>query len=290
MAWADLTDVRCYYEIRGEGDPLLLIPGLGGSCRSWDPVVPELSRHYTLVLFDNRAMGQSIARRPARDLAHLASDALELLDFLQLERTHVIGISLGGIIAQRLAMDHPSRVDRLALVSCTDRFSPYLRQIAGLLGHALRHFPPEMFLRTVELLGTAPEFLDAHAAEIDRRVMLRCAEGFSRRALADQLRCLACSDGEAEERSITNPTLVLAGEHDALIPNCYARRMAGRIRGSEFEIIRGAGHNPFAECPERIVPRLVRFFTSARGMPVAGSTIEESEMLSAGGVGCPEEK
>lgn len=289
MAWADFTDVRCYYEIRGEGEPLLLIPGLGGSCRTWDPVLPELSRQFTLILFDNRGMGRSVAKRPARDLAHLSADIIELLDFLQLDRAHVIGISLGGIIAQRLAIDHPSRIDRLALVSCTDRFSPYLRQIATLLGHALRHFPPETFLRTVELLGTAPEYLDAHADEIERRVTLKCGEGFSRRALADQLRCLACSDREAEQEGpITNPTLVLAGEHDALIPNCYARRMASRIRGSEFEIIRGAGHNPFAECPERVVPRIVRFFTSDRGMPVADSSMDGSEwMLSAGGVGSP---
>jgi pimeloyl-ACP methyl ester carboxylesterase len=285
MAWADLTDVRCYYEIRGEGEPLLLIPGLGGNCRSWDPALPQLAGHFTLILFDNRGMGRSVAKRPARDLAHLSSDIIELLDFLQLDRAHVMGISLGGIIGVRLAIDHPSRIDRLALVSCTDQFSPYLRQIATLLGHALRHFPPETFLRTVELLGTAPEYLDAHMADIERRVTLRCAEGFSRRALADQLRCLACSDRNIEEGPITNPTLVLAGEHDALIPNCYARRMASRIRGSEFEIIQGAGHNPFAECPERIVPRLVRFFTSGRGMPVADSAMEGSDLLSAGGVG-----
>lgn len=285
MAWADLTDVRCYYEIRGEGDPLLLIPGLGGSCRSWDPALPELARHFTLILFDNRGMGRSVAKRPARDMAHLSADIIELLDFLQLDRAHVMGISLGGIIAVRLAVDHPSRIDRLALVSCTDRFSPYLRQVATLLGHALRHFPPETFLRTIELLGTAPEYLDAHTPDMERRVALRCAEGFSRRALADQLRCLACSERTDEEGPITNPTLVLAGEHDALIPNCYARRMAGRIHGSEFEVIRGAGHNPFAECPERIVPRIVRFFTSGHGTAVADPAIEHSQTLSAGGVG-----
>lgn len=286
MAWAELSDVRCYYEIRGEGEPLLLIPGLGGNCRSWDPALPELARHFTLILFDNRGMGRSVAKRPARDLAHLSADIIELLDFLQLDRAHVMGISLGGMIAVRLAIDHPSRIDRLALVSCTDRFSPYLRQIATLLGHALRHFPPETFLRTVELLGTAPEYLDAHAAEIDRRVALRCAEGFSRRALAGQLRCLASSDrGTIEEGPIQNPTLVLAGEHDALIPNCYARRMAERIGGSEFEVIGGAGHNPFAECPERVVPRVVRFFNAGRGMRVAGSSMDGSDLLRAGGVG-----
>src|SRR5215217_6309557 len=125
MAWAELTDCRCYYELVGEGEPLLLIPGLGGTCRLWDPVLPELARHFTLILLDNRNVGRSVSKgkRPATTLAHNASDLVELLDALQLDRTHVMGVSLGGVIAQRMAVDHASRVDRLVLVSCTDRFS-----------------------------------------------------------------------------------------------------------------------------------------------------------------------
>src|SRR5947207_13087468 len=118
--WAELSDVRLYYEVIGEGAPLLLIPGLGNTCRVWDPVSPELARHFSLILVDNRGLGRSVARRKPRDLSAYSTDYCELLNALQLDRAHVLGLSFGGVIAQRVAMDHPSRVDRLVLVSCTD--------------------------------------------------------------------------------------------------------------------------------------------------------------------------
>src|SRR4051795_6753537 len=151
MAWAELSDVRCYYELLGEGPPLVLIPGLGGHCRVWDSMAPQLAKHFTLVLIDNRGLGRSRARRKPRTLADYSTDIAELLDELQLDRAHVLGLSLGGIIAQRFAIDHPSRVDRLVLVSCADRFSPYLRQMAMMLKHALMRFKWLEFARAMEL-------------------------------------------------------------------------------------------------------------------------------------------
>jgi pimeloyl-ACP methyl ester carboxylesterase len=283
MAFADLTDVRCYYEIRGEGDPLLLIPGLGCTSASWDPILPELARHFSVILFDNRGMGRSVARRQVRNLKHAAADIVELLDELQLDSAHVLGLSLGGIIAQRLTMDHPSRVDRLVLISCTDTFSPYLRQVALLLAHSLRKFPSETFVRTVELLTTAPLFFDTHTEQVEEQVRRKSQCGFSRKALAHQLRALACSDRDKHDPIITTPTLVLAGEHDALIPNCYARQMADRIPGSEFHLIEGAGHNPFDECPERAIPRVLEFLSRGRGTDFAYQSSDEHELIEAGG-------
>ncbi len=153
MAVAELTDVRCHYEILGHAEPLLLIHGLGVTCRSWDAVATELAGDFSLIMPDNRGVGRSTPKRPPHTLADLTSDLIELLDYLQIERAHVMGISLGGIIAQKLAVDHPSRIDRLVLVSCTHEFTPYLRRIIGLLGQVLRKFPAEMFARTFELLG-----------------------------------------------------------------------------------------------------------------------------------------
>lgn len=264
MPWADLSDVRCYYETPGQGEPLLLVPGLGGTCRVWDPVLPELARHFTLILVDNRGVGRSEPKRHARSLADLASDLVELLDALQLDRAHVMGVSLGGIIAQRLAVDHPSRVDRLVLVSCTDRFSPYLTHMAGLLAQTLRHLPRDAYHRTMELLGTAPEYLDEHLPEIEQRVREKCRSGASPRAVGRQLRCLACSEIDSRHYRIAAPTLVLAGEFDAIIPRCYAKRMADKIPGSTLVTVPGASHNPLADHPERALPHVVSFLKRER--------------------------
>src|SRR5688572_31764869 len=104
MAWADLTDVRCYYELMGQGEPLLLIPGLGVTSSVWDPVACELAEHFSLILMDNRGMGRSVPKREPATLNDYCSDIIELLDHLQVERAHVMGLSLGGVIAHRLAI------------------------------------------------------------------------------------------------------------------------------------------------------------------------------------------
>ena len=122
--FADLTDVRCYYELLGSGDPLVLIPGLGTTCALWDCVAAELANSFSLVMLDNRGMGRSFVKRAPQTLSDFAVDVVELMDHLQLDRAHVMGLSLGGIIAQQLAVDHATRVDRLVLVSCSNSFGP----------------------------------------------------------------------------------------------------------------------------------------------------------------------
>ena len=259
MAWAELTDCRAYYEVIGEGEPLLLIPGLGATCRLWDPIVPELARHFTLIMLDNRGMGLSKAKKKPRTLADYSSDYAELLDFLNVDETHVLGLSLGGIAAQRLAVDHPQKIKRLVLMSCADRFSPYLLRITALLGHSLRWFPRMLFLQTMELLATAPLYLDEHVDEIDKMMKEKCSDPVPKSAMATQLRCLLRSEMEPADYNITSPTLVVAGQYDALIPSCYAKIMADKIPGSHFVLLKGAGHNPLTEMPDVSLPLMIKF-------------------------------
>jgi 3-oxoadipate enol-lactonase len=279
MAWADLSDVRLYYEIIGEGEPLLLIPGLGATCRLWDPVIPDLARHFTLILLDNRDIGRSVskARKPAPNLTYLAADVAELMDELQLDRCHVMGVSLGGAIAQRFAVEHASRLDRLVLVSCTDRFSPYLWQIAGLLGQTLRRLPKEAFVRMLEVLGTAPQYLDENADLCEQRAVAKVRMKIPARAIGNQMRALARSEMDYGTGQITAPTLVIAGEFDAIIPSCYAKQMADKIPGSRYVLIRGAGHNPLADFPERAAPWVVQFLKSTTLEPVGWEQSQEHD-------------
>jgi len=267
MPLAELTDVRCYYELSGQGDPLVLIPGLGCTCRSWDPVRDELGEHFTLVCLDNRGMGRSVAKRQPHTLGDYSADVVELLDHLQLDHAHVLGISLGGIIAQRFAVDHPERVNRLVLVSCAHRFGPYLWEIAGLVGQSLRYFPAKLFTRTLEILGGGPAYLDAHPESIDQKVAEVAKNPVPRHALARQLHCLAASNPEPEDYRITAPTLVISGEHDSLIPHYFARKMADVIPDSRFMLIPDAGHNPFTECPDQVLPPIIEFLSAAEPAP-----------------------
>jgi pimeloyl-ACP methyl ester carboxylesterase len=259
MAWAGLTDVRCFYTLLGQGDPLLLVSGLGVTSRVWDPIVPELAEHFSLIIPDNRGVGFSEARRKACSLGDYTSDLVELLDYLQVDRAHVLGLSLGGVMAIKLAAEHPERINRLVLASCTDRFTPYLREVAMLLGQTLGRLRPGAFARTVEVLGSAPEYLDAQPNLIAERVRQKREEHVPAREVARQLRCVANAAIELERDPIMAPTLVIAGEHDVLIPSCYARGTAGRIAGSRFWLVEGAGHNPLVERPGEVLPEVIEF-------------------------------
>jgi pimeloyl-ACP methyl ester carboxylesterase len=147
----------------------------------------------------------------------------------------------------------------LVLVSCADTFSPYLRQMTGLLAHSLRRLPMEMFVRTVELLGTSPEFLDSHRDVVEQRVSAKCRSRISATAVGNQLRCLAASENDPVHDRIFAPTLVIAGEYDPIIPGCYSKRMAEKIPHSEFFLVRGGGHNPVVDHPRSVLPPIIEF-------------------------------
>jgi 3-oxoadipate enol-lactonase len=277
MPWADLTDVRAYYELLGEGEPLLMIPGLGSTCRLWDPVAPELAQSFSLILPDNRDVGKSRGKRKPRTLSDFTADLVELLDELQVERAHVVGISLGGVIAQTLAVEHPDRVNRLVLMSTAHRFGPYLRDISKLLGRCLYKMPYALFQRTMELLGTAPAYYDSHIDEVEQKIEVVKQDHAPRSAVVTQLRCLAVSEVDERYYRITAPTLVVAGEYDALVPNCYAKRMADEIPGSEFHVLSGCGHNPVTEMPDVTLPLITEFLLRKEEEPAESAAAVMSQ-------------
>lgn len=259
MHKAELTDVRCGFILEGAGEPLLLIPGLGASAQLWRPIIAQHVQDFTVICPDNRGIGESKAKRPLRNISHICSDLVELLDYLDIDRAHVLGVSLGGIIAQRFAVDHPSRIDHLTLVSCTHQFGPYLRQVAAILGQTLTHFSLSSFARMTQLLGASPEYLDRHPDHIEQQAALVRASGVSRWSIIRQLKALGVNEQVSDDFCITAPTLVIAGEYDSIIPHCYARQMADAIPGSRFVLVKGAGHNPLVESPEQILPLIGSF-------------------------------
>jgi len=259
----ELEDVRCYYELLGTGSPLLMIPGLGSTTATWDCISADLADSFTLIMPELRGVNRSIAKRQPHRISHLVSDLIELLDYLQVDRAHVLGLSLGGVIAQRLAIDHPSRVDRLVLVSSGHRFSPYTVQMMTLLGQALRHFPREQYERLIELLGMSPQYLDANPTAIEDKIRRKQHNGATRRAIARQLRCVAADGVGSGAYDISAPTLILSGALDSIIPSCYAEAMAREIPNSQLEIISPCGHNPLVEKPQLVLPKIKKFLGGA---------------------------
>jgi pimeloyl-ACP methyl ester carboxylesterase len=239
-----------------------MIMGLGLGRWGWGRQVPALARHFRVITYDHRGTGESEAAPPGYGIGELAGDALGLLDALGVERAHLVGVSMGGFIAQTLAIEHPSRAGRLVLGATSfgwpgtavgvarpdehrdpDRPDPHRPDAAlwrAFLG--LREAPPAEAVATVVKVFLGPSFSGEHP-----RVAELFARGFLEHfAPAETLAAqgLACArfDESARVGRIRAPALVVHGTADALLPAANAARLSAVIPGAKLVLYEGAGH------------------------------------------------
>ncbi|MDB5065132.1 MAG: Alpha/beta hydrolase fold protein [Chloroflexi bacterium] len=257
-------DGSIHWEEEGEGPPLLLVMayGLGGD--AWAPLRPHLGGH-RLVRFDHRGTGRSGLLTDDLSIDTMTEDALAVLDAAGIERTHVFGISMGGMVAQALALDHPERVAGLVL-GCTSaapvRFVGAGEAVVELIqGITLLPTDLESGLDIVLPLVFSDRFLreDPSIRELARTLAGSITDETAA-AIMQSLSQLAVGDVfDVTERlgEIQVPTLVQHGDADRLIPVAAARELADRIPGAEYQELTGAGHGYVMERPEDAIPRLL---------------------------------
>jgi pimeloyl-ACP methyl ester carboxylesterase len=224
------------YEVAGIGPPVVLVHGLSGSSRWWRRNIGALTPYRRVYVIDLIGFGASRARHPFA-LAEAAGYLTQWMDYLDLERVSLVGHSMGGLIAAELAADAPERVDRLVLVD-----PAALPLDAHLMTHALSLLH--------ELRYISPSFLPVLFADSLRAGPLtfwRAARGL---LLADLRPKLAL---------IRAPTLVIWGEHDALVPLAFAQQLAQYLRYDELVVIKGAGHVPMWDRPQEFNRALTKF-------------------------------
>jgi 3-oxoadipate enol-lactonase len=246
--------VRIAWERHGSGDPLLLVHGLGYARWGWEPVLEPLALSFDVILFDNRGIGESDAPPGPYTAAELAADAAQVLDEARVGRAHVLGTSLGGMVAQELALAAPERVDRLVL-ACTTPGGPGA-------------FPmPE---RTVQLMtsgATLRQYVEnALAPEpdpelVDRILRHREATAQPFDAWSAQAAAGATFDALGRIGEIEAPTLILHGTEDAVVDSRNSSLLANRIPDSRVELFPGGGHLFFWEQPDRFVEVVTEFLS-----------------------------
>jgi pimeloyl-ACP methyl ester carboxylesterase len=253
--------VRLYTEEHGEGHPLLLITGLGYAIWSWQRQIPDWSRHFRLIAIENRGTGRSPKPPGPYSIEQMADDAAEAL---QGRRAHVAGFSMGGYIAQTVALRHPDLVERLVLV-CTATGGPDHHQIpaetnAAWLANADK--PPAEYARATMPLSFRPGWTDEHPEEFERLLADRLEHPTPQECWRAQYE--ACWRFVRELRpveEISAPTLVVHGDADRVVPYENGVDLARRLPDAELITLAGAGHLLFLEEPERFNGMVTSFLT-----------------------------
>lgn len=249
------------YQVTGEGPPLLLISGLSAERSFWALARPLLAG-FTLIEFDNRDIGKSARAAAPYAAADMARDALAVLDAAGVPRAHVVGHSLGGMIAQELALLAPARVNRLVLANTIARNDLYTTEILRLLkelrlqiddeltfGAALTTFVLGMrTLKKIPLFAAVQQSLDAGLYQ-EKDAFLR------------QLSACAAFDSLTRIGLIGAPTLVLYSDDDRLFAPAMAREVADAIPGAALDEILDSGHCPMVEAPENFATTVRAFLT-----------------------------
>jgi pimeloyl-ACP methyl ester carboxylesterase len=246
-----VNGVHLFYQEAGppEAPPLLLIMGWGGDHTAWAFQVPAFAAEFRVVAFDNRGTGQSDAPDIPYTIPGMAADVLGLLDHLEIRRAHVSGVSMGGMIAQEIALRHPERVLSLQLHCTLARPDAYGRFLVETLLRAKAAMSQEDYTRLllpwILSRKTLAEKEDFVRLFIDRALEYPYPTGLT--GLTRQAQAIGQHDTLDRLGEIRLPTLITTGTEDILVPPRFSRELHARIPGSELVEIPGAGHLHFME-------------------------------------------
>lgn len=266
MALSKKGELATRYVVEGRGPPVVLIHGVGARLENWDGIAQRLSDHFRIVRYDLRGHGQSTRSPGPYSLPLFADDLGGLLDHLDIETAHVVGHSLGAMIAQMFALEHGARLDRLALLSgVAGRTGEERARVTARIdlirtGDPGAHFRGSMVRWFSDTFITEnPELIAAYAA--------RNAENYPE-CYAAAYRVLALEDLDRELEAIVAPTLIATGEHDLGSNPRMSELMHRRISGSTLRILPGLKHSILIEAPQ-VVARLLEHFLCGKPVPAA---------------------
>jgi pimeloyl-ACP methyl ester carboxylesterase len=264
MPKVKLKDISLYYDVYGKGNPLLLIAGLGSDNASWLGVVKELSMYFKVIIFDNRGSGRSDVPPGAYTIRNMADDAIKLLDFLQIKQAHIIGHSMGGYIAQELAINYPERLDKLILESTapvsSKRNNILFEDICSQLkkeGNSEAWIKRWTFWLFSPKLFTNNAFINAFVGNSLQYPYLQKADGFK-----SQTDAIALFDMRDRIGAIKAKTLILEGKDDILITPEEAEMLANGIPGSIYQLLKDVAHCIHIENPKLFTSAVLPFLNS----------------------------
>jgi aminoacrylate hydrolase len=268
MPFAEFDDVTIHYKQRGQGPVVLGIMGFGLDQRFWAAQIPTVTARHTFLTLDNRGTGRSTGS-PSTTIDEMAGDALRLLDHLSIDQAIVFGASMGGAIAQRLALDHPERVSALILAVTWARPIEFMRRQDSLARAVIRGGGAEALVDASLVHMFTPRFFEIGAEAIDQMLLAFDTESgaemiASEAVLEAQLDAISKHDVLADLPRIECPTMVVGGKMDMIVPFFASEEIAAAIPGAEFATFE-TGHALMFEEMDAFNARLAEFLERVDG-------------------------
>lgn len=263
MAYFNTHGLRLHYDVHGSGPSILLITGFGATGQQWHAQIKALAPHYRVITLDNRGVGQSDAPPGPYSTESMAQDCIDLLDHLKISRAHICGHSLGGRIAQMIAILHPLRVNKLILAS------------TALRSYEVTHFVLTTFIEMVRqnianyhrTRAFLPWFYSPHFFTNNRKIALLChvfgqRHIFDADALQAQLAAILHHNPGESLRLIQCPTLITSAAEDLLCPRDYSDELLHYIPHAKRMILPRGGHACLHEYPQDFNLCLLNFLST----------------------------
>ncbi|MFN2189989.1 MAG: alpha/beta fold hydrolase [Candidatus Promineifilaceae bacterium] len=267
MPVAASNGIELYYETHGSGEPLVLISGLGYDLWIWHQMVPGLAENFQVITFDNRGCGKSDKPPGAYSADMLAEDTAGLIRALGFEKAHVYGHSMGGLVAQALAINQPEIIDKLIVSSVSfggPNEVPITAEAMAILSDP--NLDPVERLRQGILVAMAPGYGERNPEFVQEWMNYRLQNPImpeqyqSQYAVGLALKMASVEDSfQLKLKNVQIPTLVLFGEYDSVVPPANAELLAKELPNSTIEILPDSGHIYMFEVPELAVEAATNF-------------------------------
>ncbi|BAY65312.1 alpha/beta hydrolase fold protein [Calothrix brevissima NIES-22] len=262
MPKVHVNGIDLFYDIKGTGEPLLLIPGFFCDHTYWSLQISALVKNYQVIRLDNRGFGQSSAPDSPYSIQQMASDTAALLEHIGIEKVYLAGHSMGGHIAQELALAHPEKVESLILLSSLAKGDTLFKNIISTWGELVDKLDLKLYQQVILPWIFTDEFYSIPGM-IEMIVNLAINYPFSvtPHGLYHQSRAILAADTSQRLQDIHCPTLILVGKQDILTPIKFSEELAQGIPNAELVVLERGGHGFLIETPEAVTSAMLKFLS-----------------------------
>jgi 3-oxoadipate enol-lactonase len=264
MMKARINNIEIAYKIDGSGDPVILIGGFGMVKEGWLQQVTDLEKHFRIITFDNRGVGESTVPKEAFTIADMAADVIGMMDEIGIGTAGIFGVSMGGLITQTLALDYPDRVKK-AVLGCTSHggrhaIQPQQEVMELLASIGDPNMDPEVAARKRAPIMFSERFMREEPERMEQYMQMSLGYQPTPQGAAGQMQALSFFNVKRRLGEIRCPVLVITGDEDRMMPPGNAQLLADGIPGAELYVVKGAEHGFFQEKPEEVNRVLIDFF------------------------------